>query len=90
MGFPGGSVVNISPAGTGDEGDPCVCSIPGLGRSPGGGNGNLLQHLCLGNPMNESMEPQRVRHDNKCFDTILENQMQHSIYVEAIVVVNQV
>ena len=25
--------------------------IPGLGRSPGGGNGNPLQCLCLGNPM---------------------------------------
>ena len=26
-------------------------SIPGLGRSPGEGNGNLLQHSCLENPM---------------------------------------
>ena len=26
-------------------------SIPGWGRSPGGGNGNLLQYSCLGNPM---------------------------------------
>ena len=26
-------------------------SIPGLGRSPGGGNGNLPQYSCLGNPM---------------------------------------
>ena len=26
-------------------------SIPGLGRSPGGGNGRLLQYSCLGNPM---------------------------------------
>ena len=25
--------------------------IPGLGRSPGAGNGNLLQYSCLGNPM---------------------------------------
>ena len=25
--------------------------IPGLGRSPGGGNGNLLHHSCLENPM---------------------------------------
>ena len=30
----------------GDQG-----SIPGLGRYPGGGNGNSLQHSCLGNPM---------------------------------------
>ena len=26
-------------------------SIPGWGRSPGEGNGNLLQYSCLGNPM---------------------------------------
>ena len=26
-------------------------SILGLGRSPGVGNGNLLQYSCLGNPM---------------------------------------
>ena len=31
---------------TGDQG-----SIPGLGRSPGEGNGNPLQHSCLVNPM---------------------------------------
>ena len=28
-----------------------VGSILGLGRPPGGGNGNLLQYSCLGNPM---------------------------------------
>ena len=32
-----------------DEGDPG--SIPGLGRSPGEGNGNPLQYSCLENPM---------------------------------------
>ena len=26
-------------------------SIPGLGRSPGGGCGNSLQYSCLGNPI---------------------------------------
>ena len=34
------------PANTGDEGP-----IPGSGRSPGEGNGNPLQHSCLGNRM---------------------------------------
>ena len=34
---------------TGDAGD--VASIPGLGRSPGEGNGNPLQYFCLENPM---------------------------------------
>ena len=28
-----------------------VTSIPGSGRSPGGGNGNLLQYSYLENPM---------------------------------------
>ena len=28
-------------------------SIPGLGRSPGEGNGNPLQYPCLENPMGE-------------------------------------
>ena len=26
-------------------------SVPGLGRSPGGGHGNPLQYSCLENPM---------------------------------------
>ena len=41
--FPGGS-----------EGKASACkagSIPGLGRSPGEGNGNPLQYSCLENPM---------------------------------------
>ena len=37
-GFPGGSPVKNPPANAGDTGD--VGSITGLGRSPGGGNGN--------------------------------------------------
>ena len=37
------------PARAGDAGD--LGSIPGSGRSPGGGNGNPLQYSCLGNPM---------------------------------------
>ena len=28
-----------------------MCLIPGLGRSPGGRNGNPLQYSCLKNPM---------------------------------------
>ena len=36
---------------TGDAKD--VGSIPGLGRSPGGGNGNPLQYSCLENPMDK-------------------------------------
>ena len=42
VGFPGGSGVKNLPADAGDAGD--VNSIPGSGRSPGGGNGNPLQY----------------------------------------------
>ena len=28
-----------------------LCLIPELGRSPGGGNSNPFQYVCLGNPM---------------------------------------
>ena len=45
----GGSVVKNLPANAGDTGD--MGSISGLGRSPGGGNGNPLQFSCLENPM---------------------------------------
>ena len=45
----GGSMVKNPPANAGDTGD--ACSIPGWGRSPGGGNGNPLQYSCLENPM---------------------------------------
>ena len=49
MGCPGGSVVRNLPANAGDTGD--VVSIPGLGRSPGGGNRNPFQYSFLKNPM---------------------------------------
>ena len=41
-GFPGGSDGKASAFSVGDVG-----SIPGLGRSPGEGNGNPLQFSCL-------------------------------------------
>ena len=47
MGFPGGKPMQQAPAcNAGDPG-----SIPGLGRSPGEGNGNPLQYSCLDNSM---------------------------------------
>ena len=49
LGFPGGSVVKNPTANAGDAGD--TGSIPGLGRSPGVGSGNLLQYSCLKNPI---------------------------------------
>ena len=44
--FPGGSDSKTSDYNAGDPG-----SSPGLGRSPGEGNGNPLQYYCLENPM---------------------------------------
>ena len=46
LGFPDGSDGKASACNAGDLG-----LILGLGRSPGEGNGNPLQHSCLENPM---------------------------------------
>ena len=48
--FPGGSDSKEFACNVGDLG-----LILGLGRSPGGGNGNPLQYSCLENPMDESL-----------------------------------
>ena len=64
MAFPGGSVVKNPPADAGDVG-----LISGSGRSPGEGNGNLLQYFAWEIPWTDeagglqSMGSQRVRHD---------------------------
>ena len=65
MGFPGGPDSKGSTCNVGDLG-----SIPGLGRSPGEGNGNPLQYSCLEIPMDRgawwaavTVGSQRVRHD---------------------------
>ena len=47
--FPTGTSGRDPPANSGDVRD--MCSIPGSGRSPGGGHGNLLQYSCLENSM---------------------------------------
>ena len=46
IGFPGGSDGKASACNVGD-----LASIPGLGRCPGGGNGNPFQYSCLENSM---------------------------------------
>ena len=46
VGFRDSSMVKNPSANAGD-----MSLIPGLGRSPGEGNGNPLQYSCLGNPM---------------------------------------
>ena len=63
-GFPDGSVVKNAPVNAGD-----ASLIPGSGRSPRAGNGNLLQYSCLKNFMDRGAwratvrGSQRVRHD---------------------------
>ena len=47
--FPRTLVVKNPPANVGDTGDPG--SIPGLGRSSGGGHGKPLQYSTLENPV---------------------------------------
>ena len=46
LGFPGGPAVKNPPASAGDTG-----LIPGLGGSPGEGNGYPIPYSFLGNPM---------------------------------------
>ena len=48
-GFPGGPVVRNPTANEGDTGD--VGLMHGVGRFPGGGNGNPRQYSYLGSPM---------------------------------------
>ena len=66
QGFPGGTRGEEAPASAGDVRD--LGSIPGWGRSPGGGHGHPLQYSCLVNPVHRGAwqatgrGSQRVRH----------------------------
>ena len=53
--FPGGSDSKESACNVGDLG-----SVPGLGRSPGGGHGNPVQYSRLENPQGQE-EPSRLQ-----------------------------
>ena len=55
-GFSGGSDAKGYACSAGDLG-----LIPGLGRSPGEGNGNTLQHSCLENPKDRGAWRAEVR-----------------------------
>ena len=54
-------VVKNLPADAGDG-----SSIPGLGRSPGEGNGKPLQYSCLENPMDTGACRATVHQVTKC------------------------
>ena len=55
MGFPGDSEGKETARSAGDSG-----SIPGLGRSPGEGNGNPLQYSCLEDSMDRGVSQATV------------------------------
>ena len=65
-GFSGGSVVKNPAGNAGDTRN--AGSMPGLGRSLGGGHSDTLQYSCLENPMDRgawqpTVHGVRVRHD---------------------------
>ena len=51
-------MVKNPPANAGDLRD--AGSIPGLGRSPGGGHGNKLEYSCLEDPMDKGAQQATV------------------------------
>ena len=65
MGFPGGAGGKEPACYGGNVRD--VDSIPGSGRCPGGGHGNLLQYSCLENPTDRGAWQATV--DHKELDT---------------------
>ena len=54
-----------------------MSSIPGSGRSPGGGNGNPLKYSCLGNPMDRGAWWATVHGVAKELDLVTKQQNQH-------------
>ena len=68
MGFHRGSAVKNPLANAGD-----MSLIPGSGRSPGEGNGNLLQYSCLENPMDRGTRQVTVCGGHKRITLMLSN-----------------
>ena len=80
--FPGGSVGKGFTCNPRDS-----CLILGLGRFPGGGNGNHVQYSCLGNPMGRgdgwvtAHGVARVRHNLAIKSPIIITYSRSYIYV---------
>ena len=62
--FPGVAVAKNSPANPRDTGD--ICSIPGLERTLGEGNGNPLEYSCLENSMDRGAWQATVHGLTRC------------------------
>ena len=57
-------------------------SIPGLGRFPGKGNGNLLQYSCLENPIDRGAGQATVHRSQRVgHDLVTKKQQQGEILV---------
>ena len=78
-GFPGGSYGKASACSGGDPG-----SIPGLGRSPGEGNGNPLQYSCLKNSMDRGAWWATVHGVTKSRTRLSDFTLTHSILIKYI------
>ena len=75
--LPDESVGKESACNAGDAGD--VGSVSGLGRSPGGGNGNPLQYSCQDNSMDRGVRQAIVQRVTKSW-TQLSNWAQDNYY----------
>ena len=64
----------------GEAGEACL--IPGLGRFPGGGNGNPLQYSCLENPTDREAWWATVRSIAESY-TLLKGLSTHACYVKS-------
>ena len=63
----------MAPANAGDAG-----LIPGVGRSPGDGNGNPLQCCCLENPMDRGAWRATVHGVTKCGSQLSDRAHPHT------------
>ena len=64
-------MVKNPPANAEDEG-----SIPGSGKSPGGGNGNPFQYSCLENPMDREAWKATVHGVTKSWAQLNEHRLR--------------
>ena len=79
LGFPGSTSGKEAAASAGDTGD--LDSIPGSGRSPGGGHGNPLQCSCLENPMDRGAWQAAVHGVAKRWTQLRDLACTHTLYV---------